>query len=54
VIQCPNLGDLIFKYSLLCYKKEDTRVQKEVQEVVVVVVVGDQGPEPRLRLHCSH
>jgi hypothetical protein len=22
--------------------------------VVVVVVVGDQGPEPRLRLHCSH
>jgi hypothetical protein len=22
--------------------------------VVVVVVVVDQGPEPRLRLHCSH
>jgi hypothetical protein len=22
--------------------------------VVVVVVVGDQGPEPRLRMHCSH
>jgi hypothetical protein len=21
---------------------------------VVVVVGGDQGPEPRLRLHCSH
>jgi hypothetical protein len=21
---------------------------------VTVVVVGDQGPEPRLRLHCSH
>jgi hypothetical protein len=22
--------------------------------VVVVVVVVDQGPEPSLRLHCSH
>jgi hypothetical protein len=22
--------------------------------VVVVVIVGDQGPEPRFRLHCSH
>jgi hypothetical protein len=24
------------------------------ERVTVVVVGGDQGPEPRLRLHCSH
>jgi hypothetical protein len=28
--------------------------QGVVVVVVFVVVVGDQGPEPRLRLHCSH
>jgi hypothetical protein len=24
------------------------------EEVEGIVVVGDQGPEPRFRLHCSH
>jgi hypothetical protein len=33
-------------------KKEPTRCRKV--EVYIGVVVGDEGPKARLRLHCSH